>query len=79
MEFEEGNFAIDLNKKRFDELRSGFWDVVFHTDIDIFAKRAFATYYRSADQYVVENGGDSTIRLFNDTCRDCGYTSLIQE
>lgn len=71
--------TLPSNAKRYSELRAGFWDVIFHTDLDIFVKRGFATYFRSADQYVVENGGESAIKLFNDTCRDCGYTSLIKE
>lgn len=63
---------------RYAELRSGFWDVIFHTDIDIQIKRGFASYFRSADDYVVESGGESIMQLFNETCRDCGYISLIK-
>jgi hypothetical protein len=79
MTAEENPPILALNAKRFSELRAGFWDVIFHTEVDIFVKRGFATYYRLADHYVVENGGESTMKLFNDTCRDCGYTSLIKE
>jgi hypothetical protein len=61
----------------FEEMRQGYWDVIFHTDITIEAKRGFASYFRSADKYVVESGGESIMNNFNRTCSDSGYKKLI--
>ena len=65
--------------ERFSELRSGFWDVIFHTDIPLSSKRGFASYFRSADKDVVDLGGESIMNLFNKTCADCGYDKLVKE
>jgi hypothetical protein len=65
------------NSDNFAELRSGYWDVIFHTDLDIALKRGFATYFRAADDYVVQNGGVSIMGRFNATCENCGFDCLI--
>ena len=69
----------DLIAVQFAEMRSGYWDIVFHSNITLEEKRGYASYFRSADQYVVNAGGESVLPLFNATCADMGYDILIKE
>ena len=64
-------------QESFSEMRRGFWDVIFHTDLTIEEKRGFASYFRAANKSVVAHGGKCMIELFNRTCEDYGYRKLI--
>ncbi|WP_045861664.1 hypothetical protein [Teredinibacter purpureus] len=59
------------------ELRAGYWDVIFHTRLTLEEKRGFTSYFRSADKYVTDHGGESILDSFNKTCKDCGFEKLI--
>lgn len=69
---------LDLRSK-FEELRDGYWSIVFHSDLSMPEKRGYASYFRSADKYVVEQGGESLQESFNATCENCGYKELIKK
>ena len=64
-------FNTDQLVEKFIEMRQGYWDLIFHTDLTIEEKRGFTSYFRSADKYVTEYNGDSVIDQFNETWTDC--------
>jgi len=69
----------DLIAEQFSEMRTGYWDIVFNSNLTIAEKRGYASYFRSADKYVVNAGGKSIIEQFNATCAEMGYEILIKE
>jgi hypothetical protein len=64
--------------EQFSEMRSGYWDMIFHTNLSIEEKRGFSSYFHAADKYVVQHDGDSILDKFNQTCIDCGYDILVK-
>ena len=59
--------------EKFTELRDGYWNAILYTDISINIKRDLVLYFRAADKYVVECGGESVMESFDRKCVDYGY------